>query len=67
MVVEPSEVMIIADKTADSEMLALDLVAQAEHGPNSTCNHVLKNSNKNQEVQKEINNCFDLIFTVLLL
>ena len=32
----PSEVMIIADETADSEMLALDLVAQAEHGPNST-------------------------------
>ena len=57
----PSEVMIIADKTADSEMLALDLVAQAEHGPNSTCILVLINSNKNQEVQKEINNCFDYL------
>ena len=39
----PSEVMIIADETADSEMLALDLVAQAEHGPNSTCILVLIN------------------------
>ena len=57
----PSEVMIIADETADSEMLALDLVAQAEHGPNSTCILVLINSNKNQEVQKEINNCFDYL------
>ena len=31
----PSEVMIIADATADPEALALDLLAQAEHGPDS--------------------------------
>ena len=54
----PSEVMIIADESADNKMLALDLIAQAEHGPNSTCILVLINSNKNKEVQKEINNCF---------
>ncbi len=31
----PSEVMIIADGSADPEALALDLLAQAEHGPDS--------------------------------
>jgi histidinol dehydrogenase len=31
----PSEVMIIADRSADPEALALDLLAQAEHGPDS--------------------------------
>ena len=31
----PSEVMIIADASADPEALALDLLAQAEHGPDS--------------------------------
>ncbi|MCB0881634.1 MAG: histidinol dehydrogenase [Thermoleophilia bacterium] len=32
----PSEVMIIADATADPRVLALDLLAQAEHGPDSS-------------------------------
>ena len=31
----PSEVMVIADKTADPEIVAWDLVGQAEHGYNS--------------------------------
>lgn len=31
----PSEVMIVADGTADPVALALDLLAQAEHGPDS--------------------------------
>lgn len=31
----PSEVMIIADRSADPEAMALDLLAQAEHGPDS--------------------------------
>jgi sulfopropanediol 3-dehydrogenase len=29
----PSEVAVIADETADAEMVAADLLAQAEHGP----------------------------------
>src|SRR6478752_2912465 len=29
----PSEVLIIADHTADAEMCATDLLGQAEHGP----------------------------------
>ncbi|PMN87362.1 histidinol dehydrogenase [Enterovibrio norvegicus] len=31
----PSEVMVIADKNADPELVAVDLLGQAEHGPNT--------------------------------
>jgi histidinol dehydrogenase len=31
----PSEVMVIADDSADSEFVAMDLLSQAEHGPDS--------------------------------
>jgi histidinol dehydrogenase len=33
----PSEVMVVADETADSALCAADLLAQAEHGPDSEC------------------------------
>jgi histidinol dehydrogenase len=33
----PSEVLIVADETADPAICAADLVAQAEHGPDSEC------------------------------
>ena len=50
----PSEVMIIADETADAEMIALDLIAQAEHGPNSTCILVLVNNLMAEKVEDKI-------------
>lgn len=31
----PTETLVIADETADAEMVACDLLGQAEHGPNS--------------------------------
>jgi len=31
----PSEVMVVADRTADPEFIATDLLSQAEHGPDS--------------------------------
>ncbi len=31
----PTEILVIADDTADTEMVATDLLGQAEHGPNS--------------------------------
>ena len=31
----PSEILVIADDTADPEIVAIDLVGQAEHGPNT--------------------------------
>src|SRR5205823_5855303 len=33
----PSEVMVVADETADAALCAADLLAQAEHGPDSEC------------------------------
>lgn len=36
MVAGPSEVVIVADATADPELVAADLLAQAEHGEDST-------------------------------
>lgn len=33
----PSEVLIIADKTANPEYIAYDILSQAEHDPNSPC------------------------------
>jgi len=33
----PSEVLVIADDTADPALCAADLLAQAEHGPDSEC------------------------------
>jgi sulfopropanediol 3-dehydrogenase len=31
----PTEILVIADETADAELVAADLLGQAEHGPNS--------------------------------
>ena len=31
----PTEILVVADDTADAEMVATDLLGQAEHGPNS--------------------------------
>jgi sulfopropanediol 3-dehydrogenase len=31
----PTEILVVADETADAEMVATDLLGQAEHGPNS--------------------------------
>ena len=52
LIAGPTEIAIIADKTADKEIIAADLVGQAEHGPNSPawlftndqalCDYVLK-------------------------
>ncbi|WP_439487187.1 histidinol dehydrogenase [Algoriphagus sp.] len=33
----PTEVLVIADETADAEMVACDILGQAEHGPSSPC------------------------------
>jgi len=36
MVAGPSEVVVVADAAADPDLVAADLLAQAEHGPDST-------------------------------
>lgn len=33
----PSEVLILADKTANAEYIATDILSQAEHDPKASC------------------------------
>ncbi|MEM6765202.1 MAG: histidinol dehydrogenase [Bacteroidota bacterium] len=50
----PTEVLVIADETTDAEMVATDLLGQAEHGPNSPA-VLLTNSHKlATEIEGEI-------------
>jgi histidinol dehydrogenase len=48
----PSEVLIIADATANPEYIAIDLMAQAEHDPDAAC--VLVTTS--QELAESVNN-----------
>ncbi len=54
----PTETLIVADETADAEMVATDLLGQAEHGYNSpavllTTNEALANSIED-EIQRQL-------------
>lgn len=55
----PSEVLVIADETADPEFIAADLLSQAEHGSDSQVVLVItKNADLdaiNSQVQKQLN------------
>ncbi len=50
----PSEVLILADKTANSRFIAADLLAQAEHDPNAQCVLVTDSEGVIEGVEKEI-------------
>lgn len=50
----PSEVLIIADETADPSFVAADLLSQAEHGEDSQVILVLNNESGLSSIQKEI-------------
>jgi sulfopropanediol 3-dehydrogenase len=50
----PSEVAVIADETASPEMVAADLLAQAEHGPSSPACLVTTSERLAAEVEVEI-------------
>lgn len=51
----PSEVLVIADHTASPEFVALDLLSQAEHGPDSQVILVTDHAPLAAAVQQEIN------------
>lgn len=59
----PTEVLVIADETADVEMVATDLLGQAEHGPNSPA--VLLTSDKElaEGIQAEIDKQLKVLST----
>jgi sulfopropanediol 3-dehydrogenase len=50
----PTEVLIIADDTADAEMVATDLLGQAEHGPNSPAILITTSESLAQKTLQEI-------------
>ncbi|MFH1785219.1 MAG: histidinol dehydrogenase [Candidatus Micrarchaeota archaeon] len=54
MLAGPSEVLIIADKSANPEFIAADLLAQAEHGTNSSAILVTDSKELVVEVQKQL-------------
>jgi sulfopropanediol 3-dehydrogenase len=50
----PSEVAVLADETADAEMVAADLLGQAEHGPTSPANLTTTSAELAQQVLVEV-------------
>jgi histidinol dehydrogenase len=50
----PSEVLVIADKNADPAFVAADLIAQAEHGPDSQAILATDSPDLLEQVEKEI-------------
>jgi histidinol dehydrogenase len=48
----PSEVLIVADETAEAELCAADMLAQAEHGPDSECLLVTTSPDLATEVER---------------
>lgn len=50
----PSEVAVIADETADPELVAADLLGQAEHGPTSPASLVTTSEEMGRAVMEEI-------------
>lgn len=50
----PSEVLVMADKTADASFVAADLLSQAEHGEDSQVMLVLLDSNLLAPIQAEL-------------
>lgn len=54
MIAGPSEVCVVADETADPKMVAIDLMAQAEHDPLASCYLVTFSAAYADEVEARI-------------
>ncbi len=50
----PTEILVIADETADAEMCATDLLGQAEHGPTSPAVLLTTNKELAETIEAEI-------------
>ncbi len=50
----PTEVLVVADETTDAEMIATDLLGQAEHGPNSPAVLITTSETLARETETEI-------------
>jgi histidinol dehydrogenase len=54
MVAGPSELLILADKTADPRLVAMDLISQAEHSNDTICGLVTSSDELASQVHAEI-------------
>lgn len=59
----PSEVLIIADDSARADLVAADLLAQAEHDPDARCFLLTTDRDLAEDVNKEICSQIDLLAT----
>jgi sulfopropanediol 3-dehydrogenase len=59
----PTEVLIVADETADAEMIATDLLGQAEHGPTSPAILITTNEDLAGEVVEEVERQLEVLPT----
>ena len=50
----PTEIVVVADETADAELVAADLLGQAEHGPTSPAILVTTSRQLARDVEREI-------------
>ena len=50
----PTEIVVVADETADAELVAADLLAQAEHGPTSPAVLVTTSTDLARAVEQEV-------------
>jgi len=50
----PSEVLIVADESADARLCTVDLLAQAEHGPDSECLLVTTSGELARDVERRV-------------
>jgi histidinol dehydrogenase len=57
----PSEVLVIADKSANPEFIAADLLSQAEHGPDSQVIMLTNNLELLEKVKMEIDKQLNLL------
>ena len=54
MVAGPTELLIYADETADSKLIAVDLISQAEHSTDTVCGLLTTSDKLALEVQKRV-------------
>ncbi|MFL2655159.1 MAG: histidinol dehydrogenase, partial [Alphaproteobacteria bacterium] len=57
----PTEVLVVADDTSDVEIIAVDLLGQAEHGPNSPAALLTTSSDLAKNVTKEIDRQLEVL------
>lgn len=54
MVAGPSEILIIADSSCDAQLIAIDLLSQAEHDKNASAVLIITDRKKAEEVSREV-------------